>query len=79
MRRIEPKRLIATGYGERRAVVQHHVLEQQRLPAARLLHHAVGDLAQLEIRGDRLLDASTLTGGVECSDEFLERVEGHGM
>ena len=50
MRRIEPKRLMPTGNADARAVHQHGMLEQQRLAATGLLHHAVGDLAHLEIR-----------------------------
>ena len=43
------------------------MLEQQRLAAAGLLHHAVGDLAQLEIDRHRLRDANELAGRVECA------------
>ena len=52
------------------------VLEQQRLAAAGLLHHAVGDLAQLEIRPT--LAAVTRTSSPaasSCVDEFGESVE----
>ena len=53
MRRIEPKRLMPTGNAEREPSISTGVLEQQRLAAAGLFHHAVGDLAQLEIRPRR--------------------------
>ena len=57
-----------------RAVHQHRMLEQQRLAAARLLHHAVGDLAQLEIHRHRLRDAHELAGLLELRDEIGESV-----
>ena len=55
------------------------MLEQQRRPAAGLLHHAVGDLAQLEVRLHRLTDAHELTGRVERLYELVQRVEGHSV
>ena len=43
-----------------RAVHEHRMLEQQRLAAARLFHHAVGDLAQLEIERHGMRNAHEL-------------------
>ena len=53
------------------------MLEEQRLAAARLFHHPVGDLAQLEIERDRLRHANELAGRIERRDEFGESVDGH--
>ena len=53
------------------------MLEQQRLAAARLLHHAVGDLAELELDAHRLPDAHELADGVDRRDELGERIEAH--
>ena len=60
------------------AVHQHGLLEQQRFAAPRLLHHAVGDLAQLEIERHRVPHAHQLAGAVELLDELSEAVDGHG-
>ena len=59
------------------SVHQDRLLEEQRLAAARLLHHAIGDLAQLEIERDRLPNANELTGLLELRDEFGESVDAH--
>ena len=55
-----------------RPVIEQHVLEQQRRPAARHLHHPVGDLAHLEMRGDGLPNADELAGLVDGGDEIGE-------
>ena len=57
----------ADGKGGTRAVLEYGVLEEQRLPAAGLLHHAVGDLAHLEVDRHRLPNANELAGTSSCS------------
>ena len=69
---------MATGCALRRAVVEQHVLEQERGPAAGALHAAVGDLGDLEPRAHRVGDAHELAELVDGLDEFAEVVEGHG-
>ena len=47
------------------AIVQDGFLEQQRLPAARHLHHAVGDFGDLQLYGERLLYPDKLPCAIE--------------
>src|SRR5262249_47749917 len=60
-----------------RSVHQDRLLEQQRLAAVRLLHHPIGDLAQLEVHRHRLLDAYELTRLIQLRDECRESVSAH--
>ncbi len=64
---------------ERRAgaVEQRHVLEEERGSSARLLHGAVGDLAELEVHRHGLRDADELARLVEPLHELAEGVEAH--
>jgi hypothetical protein len=55
-----------------RAVGQHRVLEQQRRPATGLFHHAIGNLAQLEIDPHRRRNAAQFSNAVDRRDEFTE-------
>jgi hypothetical protein len=48
------------------------MLEEQRRPAARHLHHAVGDLAQLAVDRHRMTYANELAGVIERRDEVAE-------
>ena len=52
------------------------MLEQQRRPAGRLLHHAVGYLAQLEMRLHGMPHAHELPRRVDRLHELVQRVEG---
>ena len=70
IRFIEPKRLIATGYGEREPSASTGCSNKQRLAAARLLHHAVGDLAELELDAHGLANARELADRVDGRDEL---------
>jgi hypothetical protein len=45
---------------------------------ARLFHHAVGDLAHLEVDRHRLANANELAGAIELFDEFRESIDGYG-
>src|SRR5688500_6550403 len=58
-------------------VVEDDVLEKQRLSTAGLLHHAIGYLAQLESRPDRLGHAGELTCIVDCVYELRKIVQAH--
>ncbi len=53
------------------------MLEEERLPAARLLHDAISDLAELEVDVNRLADAHELADAVDGVDELGEGVESH--
>ena len=50
------------------------MLEQQRLAATWLLHHPVGDLAQLEIQRYGMADAHQLARLIELCDEIAQCV-----
>ncbi len=66
-------------HGDRRplAVHEHRLLEQQRFPAAGLLHDSIGDLAQLEIQRHRMRYAHQLASRVELLDERRKRIDRH--
>src|SRR5262250_420763 len=53
------------------------MLEEQGFPSPWLLHHAIGDLTQLEIHRYRLRDANQLARLVERVDECAQVIEGH--
>ena len=76
IRRIEPKRLMATGCGAAAAVLQQDVLEQQRRAAAGALHAAVGDLGHLEAGPHRMGDADQLADALDRGDELAEVIRG---
>ena len=56
----------------RLAVVENHVLKQQRRPAAWQLAGAIGDLAEFQLRVHRVRNPNQLTDTVDGSDEFLQ-------
>jgi hypothetical protein len=58
-----------------RAVAEHRLLEQQCRAASGQLHHAVGDLAHLEMHAHRLRDALELAHLLDGGDELLQGVE----
>ena len=62
---MEPKRLMATGMRAPPPVLEQHVLEQQRGPAARALHAAIGDLGHLQARAHRMRDADQLAARLD--------------
>ena len=53
------------------------MLEQQRRPAAGLLHHAIGDLRHLELGAHRLANPHQLADALDGGDELRQRVEAH--
>ena len=53
-----------------RTVLENDILEQERGSAAGHLHHSIRDLAQLEVRFHRRLDANEFAGGVDGFYEF---------
>ncbi len=53
------------------------LLDQQRFPAAGLLHLAIGQFGDLQFRGDRRGDADQFAGTVELLDEVAVGFKGH--
>ncbi len=60
-----------------RAAVENHILEEERVAAARTLHHAIGYLANLQLRLYRLRNALELSDSVNRGNEIADAVETH--